>query len=75
MHKESTYILFQELLSENAITMVNKFGQKYHCELPVQVGHVTLYLLFYLYSERNDSLLITWVLPIIIAQLLEFLRV
>jgi len=25
-----------ELLSENAITMVNKFGQKYHCELPVQ---------------------------------------
>ena len=37
------YLMFEDVLSENAVTMVNKFGQKYHCMLPVQVWLYFIY--------------------------------
>ena len=29
--------ILQDIKTESSITMVNKFGQKYHCELPKEV--------------------------------------
>ena len=71
------YLMFEDVLSENAVTMVNKFGQKYHCMLPVQVWLYFIYnwnlrryfFLLFFFSEKERRLFFFSVLIIKIPEL------